>query len=142
PRPALCGVSYVRSVVELQSELDLPRVVGSVTRRTDFAESRLVGGVCKVRRSGDCYDTVAAKPGGVEVGMVEDVKDFRTELQSEALVESEVLEEGQVQPVESRSGDLRHAAQSICSGQRNTPIRSIASQHAGLSKGRWISEPT
>src|SRR5579862_4624087 len=96
------------SVKELQSELDLARIVRSVARRTDFAEGRAV----VVTRVGDRHNTVAAEVRCVEIRVVGDVEDFRTELQAETLLDGKVLEEGQVDPVEARSGDFGNSAQS------------------------------
>src|SRR5215475_4577311 len=112
PRLALCGVpSLARldcgSVVELQSELDLPRIVGSIAGGTDSSKVA----VRPIGRAGNRNHAVAAEAGSIEVRMVEDVEDFRSELELTLLVERNVLEEGQVKPVEARSRNLRYAAQ-------------------------------
>src|SRR6516164_9179355 len=65
------GVVVVVLVVELQSELDLPRIVRSVAGGADFAESRAV----IVERVRDGNDAVAAKARGVEVRVIGDVEE-------------------------------------------------------------------
>src|SRR6202012_886317 len=115
---AFLGV-YGASVVELESELDLARIVRSVARRTDFAEGRAV----VIARVGDGHNTVAAEVRCVEVRAVGDVEEFRAELQAEALFDLEVLEEGHVEPVEAGSGDLCNSAQSGGAGQRHATSR-------------------
>ena len=114
PRLALCGDSNVRSVVELQSELDLPRIVRSIAGRADFAEAL----VCEVAGAGNRTDTVATEVRGIEIGMVKDVEDFRTELQMVTLRETELLEEGKIEPVESGPFYLRYSTQSVGASQR------------------------
>ena len=64
--------------VQLQSELDLSRIVGSIASRSDLSKVRT--GV--VVRAADSHNTVAAESGSVEVRVVEDVEELRTELQA------------------------------------------------------------
>src|SRR5437764_52820 len=66
------------SVVQLQSKLNLPRIVGSVASGADRAE---VVGVGEIGRSGDRHNTVSAKSWRIEVGVVENVKELSSELQ-------------------------------------------------------------
>ena len=108
----LSGQFEFRLVVQLQSELDLPRIVGSVAGGADFAE----GGAVVVAGVGDGSDAVAAEVGGVEIRMVEDVEEFGPELKTETLVELEVLEEGDIKAVEARTWHLGYASESVCSG--------------------------
>jgi hypothetical protein len=70
-------------VIQLQSELNLPRIVGSIAGRPDLAEGGLRAGIREVRRSRNGNDSVASESGSIEVGVVKDVKDFRPELQTE-----------------------------------------------------------
>src|SRR5208282_1983983 len=123
PQSALDEHSAGRCVanleVQLQSELDLPRIVGSIARGTNFAEGRTV----EIARVGDRDNAVTAEIRSVEVRMIKYVEDLRAELQAEALIDRDVLEDGKVQPVESRSGHLRHAAQSGSAGQRHASCR-------------------
>src|SRR5216684_755140 len=102
-------------VIQLQSELDLPRIVGSIASGSNSAKT----GILEVRRSGDSNNTIAAEPGSVEVGVVEDIEKLRSELETEALGERKFLEDREVQPVESWSFNLRAtAAQSGKARQR------------------------
>src|SRR5258708_39534909 len=84
-------------VIQLQSKLDLSRIVWSITRRTDLAEVLRVG---EIRGAGGGNDAVAAESRSVEVWMIEDVEDLRSQLQAEAFRELEFLEDGQVEPVQ------------------------------------------
>lgn len=97
--PAGCLLGLV---VELESELDLPRVVRRIASRADQAEVG-VGVIC---RSTDSYNSVTAKAWRVEVRMVEDVEDFRPELQSIPFLKHKILKDRKVQPVETRAGNL------------------------------------
>lgn len=78
---------------KLQGELDLPWIVWIIAGRTDFAESCSGGGVRIIRGASDGHHAVATKARRVKVGMVEDVKDFRSELQLALLAERKVLED-------------------------------------------------
>src|SRR5260370_37203035 len=84
-------------VIQLQSELDLSRIVGSITRRSDLAKAC----VCEIARPRDGDNPVAAEVGRVEIRVIENIEDLRTELHAEALGEREILEDGEVQSVES-----------------------------------------
>src|SRR5258708_17468564 len=126
-------------VIQLQSELDLSRIVWSITRRADLAEVLRVG---EIRGAGDGNDAVAAESRSVEVWMIEDVEDLRSELQAEAFREFEILEDRKVEPVEAGSDYLGHAAQGGGTCQSNASGRPAGSQHARLSKRGRIAEPT
>ena len=76
-------------VIQLQSELDLPRIVRSVAGRPDLAETR----VCEVARPGDGDNAVAAEVGSVEIRVIENIEDLCTELYAEALIERDVLKD-------------------------------------------------
>src|ERR1017187_1724353 len=76
------------SVVQLQSELDLSRIVGSIASGSNFSEVR----IRVVARIGDRDNTVATKIWSVEVRMIENVEELRPELHRETLAEPEVLE--------------------------------------------------
>src|SRR5579864_5260953 len=67
--------------VQLQSQLDLTRVVRSIAGRSDLAKGR----VRVVPRSADRHHSVSTKIRLVEVRMVENVKHLRPELELEAL---------------------------------------------------------
>src|ERR1700720_4246660 len=73
--------------VQLQSELDLSRIVGRITSRSNLSKVR--AGV--VVRTADSHNTIAAKSRGVEVRVIENVEELRTELQLEALGKLEVF---------------------------------------------------
>ncbi len=79
----------VRSVVQLQSELNLSRIIGSITSRSNFSEVR-IGVVTRIR---DRDNTIAAKIGSVEIRVIEDVEELRPELQRKTLAEFEVLKQ-------------------------------------------------
>ena len=74
---------------QLQGELDLPRIVRRIARGPDFAEV----GACKVSRIANRNNTVAAEIWRVEVRVVEDIEDFRSELQSKAFRDQEVFKQ-------------------------------------------------
>src|SRR5439155_23424419 len=95
PSHSGCGSSKLLEQ-QLQSELDLPRVVRRIARRADSTKVR----VSEVARTGDGYHTVAAEIRRVEVRVVKDVKHFCPELQGETLLDCKVLENGHVQPAE------------------------------------------
>src|SRR5579864_705194 len=82
----------LKLVVQLQSKLDLSRIVGSIASGSNFAEVR----IREVARVGDRDNAVTAEARSVEVGVIEDIKELRPELQGEALGEPEVLECGEV----------------------------------------------
>ncbi len=84
PRSASCGGYSLHPLEqELQSELDLTRVVRSIAGGPDFAKVRtgIVTGVS------DGYDAVAPEVRRVEVRMIEDVKDLRPELKRVAFLD-------------------------------------------------------
>ncbi len=87
---------------QFQSQLDLSRIVGSITSRTHFAKVR-AGEIACTR---DRNNSVAAESRSVEVRVVEDIEELSSELHREAFAESEVLEGGEIQPLERRSGNL------------------------------------
>src|SRR5579859_4767241 len=76
----LSGVCQTRLVVQLQGKLNLPRIIRSVARGSNFAEGRTV----VVARVGNGRHAVPAEIRRVEVRMVKDVKDLRSELKLEA----------------------------------------------------------
>ena len=78
---------------ELQGELDLPRIVGIVPGRADFAESSCVSSVRIVRGAADGHNAVTAEAWRIKVGMVGNIKDFCAELQLALLSEWEVLKD-------------------------------------------------
>ena len=92
----------LNSVIQLQSELDLPRIVGSISGGSDFAEVRIgeIGG------TRNCDHAVAPKSGIVEVGMVENIEEFSAKLKQETLAEPHVLEGREIQALKGHSGNL------------------------------------
>ena len=74
--------------VQLQSKLDLSRIVRSIASRSNFAEVSTgeVGGAA------DRDDAVATESRSVEVWMIENVEELRPELQAEALIKLEIFE--------------------------------------------------
>src|ERR1700674_1165333 len=95
PGRPLRGVTW-GLVVQLQSELDLPRVIRSVAGRADLTKVRVV----EVGGSGDGDDAVAAETRSVKIGAVGTIEDFRPELEAHALVERGVFEDGEVQTLQ------------------------------------------
>ena len=75
--------------IELQSELNLSRIVWRVAGGSNFAES----GIIKIGRSRDSYYTIATEPGIVEVRVVQDVEELRAELQARVFRHLEILEQ-------------------------------------------------
>src|SRR5215472_567921 len=59
--------------IELQSKLDLARIVRRVARGSNLTES---GRICKIRRARNRDHTVAAEPRCIEIGVVEDVDEL------------------------------------------------------------------
>ena len=88
----------MKLVVKLQSKLDLTLITWVVTRGADQTKV----GVGEVFCVGDGDNTVASEARSTEVGMVEDVEELRTELHAVTVGELQILEEGQVEAVESR----------------------------------------
>src|SRR5215469_1126386 len=88
-----------KSEVQLQGELNLTRIIGRVTRRSDLAE--VAAG--EVARSANGDYSVAAEVRRIEVRVIEDVEHLRAELQPEALGEQEVLKDREVQSSEARA---------------------------------------
>jgi len=135
-------------VVQLQSELDLPRIVWRIARRTNFAEIRVV----EVPGIRNCHHSVSAESRSVEVRMIEDVEELRPELQREALSQPEVLERGEVKAMEAwPSGLGRTATGCRNTGERNASRWAIwcrnrrgdrTAQYAGLCKSSGVPEPT
>src|SRR3984885_4200123 len=122
---------HLSLVIQFQSELDLPRIVGSIACRTDLAKSR----TGEIAGTGDRHNTVSAEIGCVEVWMVDYVKEFSAELQHESLAQSHVLERGEVQPLERWSGNLvrrtadcRQRAGQSCARRRLAERRGISKE--------------
>ena len=95
---------------ELQSKLNLSRVIRSESRRSNFAKVRT--GI--VSRATDRDNTVAAKAGSVERWVVGDIEELRAELECVALFEVEVLKDGEVHLAEMWSGNRRSIATQSC----------------------------
>ena len=96
--------------IQLQRELNLSRTIASVASRRSFAECSTAESSVPVRRevrgTADGINPVAPESWGVEVRMVQDVKELRAEFHAESLGDLEVLEEREIQPVISRTGKL------------------------------------
>ena len=76
-------------IVQLESKLNLSRIVWSIAGRPDFPE----GGTGEIARVSDRYHAVTAEARRIEVRMVQDVEELGPELQREALAELHGLEE-------------------------------------------------
>src|SRR5882724_967465 len=126
-------------VVELERKLNLARIVRRVARRADKPEVR----VLEIRGTRYRDHTVTAKSRRVEVRMIQNVEDFRSELQTESFLDREILEDGEIQPVETGSRHLSDSPQGIISSQVQTSCwrRRIRSQYARLSESSRITEP-
>src|SRR5262249_23606234 len=98
-------------VIQLQSKLDLPRIIRSIARRSDFA--KVCAGEVRRIRNGDY--TVTAKSWRIEVRVIQDVEHLSAELQAEALLHLEFFECREVQSAETWSDDLSGTrSQSSC----------------------------
>src|SRR5580700_4961947 len=95
--------------VQFQSKLDLTRIIRCIAGRSDLAKA----GTGVVARSGDCNHAIPTEIWSIEVRVVKDVENLGPELQPEPLAELHILEDGEIHPLERRSGNLvRRAAQS------------------------------
>src|SRR5215472_18841365 len=94
-------------IVKLKSELDLARVVGSVARGPDLSKV----GAGEVARSADGDHSVASEIRSIEVRMVDDVKELRTELESVTLLKRKILKHGEIHSVESGPWHLSQPTQ-------------------------------
>lgn len=118
-------------VIQLQGKLDLARVVRSVASGADFAKVRIV----EIGGSGDGLNAVAAESGSVKVGMIENVENLRTELETETFVDGDLLENGEVKAMEARPRNLSRTAAEC--GDTTIDERGADS---GLGASRWLSE--
>ncbi len=114
---------------ELKGELDLARIVWSVTSRTDFAE--VAAG--EISGATDCDNAVAAESRRVEVRVVGQVKDFRAELELFLLGYQEILKDREVQSVEAGTGNLCDASQ-VCKGAGANRARSRIGESRGVAE--------
>ena len=80
--------SSIGLVVQLQSKLDLPRIIRSIASGPDLTE----GSVREVARASNGLHAVAAKIGRIEVRMVKDVEELSPELHGDAVADLEALE--------------------------------------------------
>ena len=134
--PILAGRNLVL-IIQFQRELDLSRVVRSVTSGADFSE----GVTRKVGRSGDGNNAVAAESRRIKIRVIKNVEELRAKLQAYAFVERKVLEDGEIQPVESRSRYLgRRASQRAKATIRRHTAHQGTSR--GLAESRSVSNPT
>ena len=60
------------SVIQLQGELDLPWIVGSIARGPDLPKL----GSVEVQRVTNGDDAVAAEAGGIKVRVIEDIEEL------------------------------------------------------------------
>ena len=74
----------------------------SITSCADFAKV----GTGEIGRATDGDHAVTTESGRVEVRVIENIEDFRTELEPDALVERKILEDREVQPMEAWSWNL------------------------------------
>lgn len=88
--------------IQLQCELNLPRVVWSIAGRSDFAEA----GTREVTRSRDRNHSVPSEVRSVEVRMIQDVEELRSKFHPESFCELHFLEQGEVHPLERRPRNL------------------------------------
>jgi len=84
------------SVIQLYCELNLPRIIRSIARRSNFAKA----GIGEVTRSGNRGNAVSTEVGRIEVRMVQDVKELRPELHPESLGDLEIPEHREVHTLE------------------------------------------
>lgn len=95
----LSGRFHLSLVEQLQSELNLSRIIGGIASRPNSAE---VGGG-KVAGVADRDDSIAAEVRSIEVWMVKNVEELRPELQGESFGEFHLLEQREVKLMEPRS---------------------------------------
>ena len=93
-------------VVQLQSKLDLPWIVWSIARRSDFAE----GGAVEVARVSDCHTPLPPKFGALKFGWLRMLKNSARNCMRKRSLIGNRLEEREVQPVEARSVGRRGPA--------------------------------
>jgi hypothetical protein len=85
PLPELFNLGLI---VQLESKLNLPRIIWSIASRSNFAKGR----AGEVARIWDRCDSVTAEVRCVEVRVIEDVEELSPELQRETLAELHDLE--------------------------------------------------
>src|SRR6266571_1461205 len=95
--------AILSSVIQLQSELDLARIVWSIARRSDFSKI----GISEIGCPRNCDNAVPSKSRIIEVRVVENIEELSAELQQETFGESHVLEGREVQALEGHSDNLR-----------------------------------
>jgi len=93
------GIFILCSVVQLESKLDLPRIVRSIAVDPTSPKMRIV----EVARAPNRYDPVPTEVRRVEVRVVEDIEELSPELHRETIVQLQGLEHRVIQTMESRS---------------------------------------
>ena len=77
---------------QIQSKLNLSRIIGSITCGSNFSKV----GTGEVAGIADRDDAIATKIRSIEVRVVKDVEEFGSELQREPFRQREGLEQGEV----------------------------------------------
>src|SRR5579859_6209818 len=99
PAGAAPGCFHLSLEVQLQSKLNLSRIVRSIARRSNLTEGR----AGEVPRISDRRHAVAAEVGGIEIRVIEDVEELSPELRREPLVDGNRLEYRQGELAQRRS---------------------------------------
>src|SRR4029077_1222778 len=142
-RGALPGETNVSLEIQFQSELDLSRIKRIITSRPDpakrFRTKRPVTIRREVQRPGNRVDAIAAEARSIEVRVVENVEELRTELELEPFVELEIFESREVQPLERRSSNLRGASSQCGSArQGNASLWRVRNGYGRPSLVSWV----
>lgn len=85
PLPDLFNLGLI---VQLESKLNLSRIVWCIAGRSDFTK----GGTGEIARVSDRCHAVTTEVRRIEVRMIQDIEEFGPELQREALAELHGLE--------------------------------------------------
>jgi len=99
---AIPGPFHPNLEQELQSKLDLARIVRSIACGSNLTEVYVV----EVARVRNTIDAVASEVGCVEIRVVENVEEVRPELSGELVVKFDELVQREVQAMETRSNGL------------------------------------
>jgi len=100
--PSRANISLSKLVVQLQSELNLSRIVGGIASGSNLAKVR----AGEIGCTGDGDNAVAAKPRSIEVRVVEYIEELSPELQHKSFGELEIFERREIKSFEGWPGDL------------------------------------
>jgi len=131
------GVLHLRLVIQLQSKLNLSRIIGVEARASDLAEVRI--GI--VARTTDGHHPVAAKVWRVEVRVVEDVEELGPKLHREPLGDGELLEYREVEAKDAGAHRVaRLGSQGSRAGERDAAGRRVGYGSEVPAQFAWLVE--